>query len=431
MRTALLIAFHFPPILGSSGVQRTLRFAQHLPKFGWRPIVLTIDAKAYEAVSEGGGNDIPPDLEVHRAFGRDAARSLSILGRYPRALALPDRWAIWKHWAVPVAMRIVSTSDVDVLWSTFPIATAQQIGLEVAQRTGLPWVAEFRDPMWQGDYPEDATVNRAWLKLERSVFERADSVVVATPGAARMYTERYPALSTTRVELIENGYDEETFQRAEADIGREASRSQPSLGGRSSGTGPVCLVHSGKIYPSERDPSQLFAALAGLKAVGAMSASDLRIILRATGEEARYRALLDKLGIGDLVSIEPAIDYLSALREMLTVDGLLILQAANCNAQVPAKLYEYLRARRPILALTDPSGDTARVLFASGVGRIAPLDSASAIAEALLAFIGDVRTGAWRCADSTLVAGFSRQAQTALLADRFNEAVVSRSRTHG
>ena len=87
-RTVLLIAFHFPPIKGSSGVQRTLRFAQHLPKFGWRPIVLTIDPRAYEEAGNIVGNEIPEGLEVHRAFGLNTARQLSLFGRYPEALAL-------------------------------------------------------------------------------------------------------------------------------------------------------------------------------------------------------------------------------------------------------------------------------------------------------------------------------------------------------
>ena len=86
-RSVLMIAFHFPPILGSSGVQRTLRFAQHLPGFGWRPIVLTIADSAYEARGPAAGNEVPADLEVHRALGFDAARQLSVMGRYPRLLA--------------------------------------------------------------------------------------------------------------------------------------------------------------------------------------------------------------------------------------------------------------------------------------------------------------------------------------------------------
>src|SRR6476620_6554267 len=95
-RTVLLIAFHFPPILGSSGVQRTLRFAQHLPRFGWTPVVLTVNAFAYESAATSIGNEVPAELPTYRTLGLDAARHLSIFGRYPKWLATPDRWATWR-----------------------------------------------------------------------------------------------------------------------------------------------------------------------------------------------------------------------------------------------------------------------------------------------------------------------------------------------
>jgi hypothetical protein len=72
---------------------------------------------------------------------------------------------------------------------------------------------------------------------------------------------------------------------------------------------------------------------------------------------------------------------------MISADGVVLLQAATCNYQVPAKLYEYLRARRPILALTDPRGDTAAILRSAGVDTIAPLDSKDAIARLLQRFL--------------------------------------------
>ena len=422
LRTVLLIAFHFPPVKGSSGVQRTLRFAQHLPKFGWQPVVLTIDPRAYEAVSEAAGNEIPPGLEVHRAFGLDAATDLSLWGRYPRALALPDRWALWRIWAVRKALRIVRTRAVHALWSTFPIATAHRIGLDVARRTGVPWVAEFRDPMWQGDYPPDPRVNRVWLDLERRIFERADAAVVVTPGAVSTYEERFPAFGQSRLALIENGYDEETFQRAQA-----ALPAHPGTQRR----GPVTLLHSGIIYPSERDPTHLFAALANLKRTGQITTGQLQLTLRASGNEATYRAELARLDIADIVRMEPTVGYLAALQEMLTVDGLLILQAANCNAQVPAKLYESVRARRPILALTDAAGDTARTLEAMGAGVIAALDSQQQIEQALLRFVSDIGTGNAKQASPEVIARYSREAQTGQLAGVLDRAAAMRRTAHG
>lgn len=416
MRRVLLVAFHFPPQRGSSGMQRTLRFAQHLPKFGWQPIVLTIHPSAYEETGGSSGNEVPPDLTVYRAFGFNAAARLSLFGRYPQFLALPDRWASWRYWALPKALDIIRKYDVEAVWTTFPIATTHRIGLEVARRSGLPWIAEFRDPMWQSDWPVEATANVAWRRLEERIFRAVDCAVFTAPSAAKLYAERYPHLTPSKLAVIENGYDEETFARAEAAL--------PPSGGERTAL-PLTLLHSGIVYRSERDPAHLFAAIAALKRKGQIGAASLRIILRASGSDD-YLPDLRRSGIDDIVRVEPSVDYLTALREMLTVDGLLILQAANCNAQIPAKMYEYLRARRPILALTDPQGDTARTLQSLRAGRVARLDSSEEIESALMEFVEEIRAGAAKVPSADAVERCSRQARTGELANLLEFAAAGR-----
>jgi hypothetical protein len=432
-RTVLLIAYHFPPLRGSSGMQRTLRFAQHLPKFGWRPIVLSIHPRAYEEVAQVAGNEVPADLAVHRAFGFNAATQLALFGRYPKALALPDRWATWRFWAVPKALRLIRDEGISAIWSTFPVSTAHLIGLELAKRTGLPWIAEFRDPMWQHDWPPDPTANRVWLDLEHKIFARADWTVFTAPSAIDLYGERFPKLPAERRVLIENGFDEETFRRAEQSNATPSSATQApgnahTVAPDSRRSKPITLLHSGIIYRSERDPTQFFAAIAALKKQGQVDANRLQIVLRASGSESNYVGDLQRLDIADIVRLEPAIDYMAALREMLTVDGLLILQAANCNAQVPAKLYEYLRARRPILALTDPAGDTARTLQMAGTGLIARLDNTAEIAAALLKFLAEIESDTARVLAPETVVRYSREAKTGELARLLERALQAKRR---
>ncbi len=148
-----------------------------------------------------------------------------------------------------------------------------------------------------------------------------------------MYAERYPGLPATRWAVIPNGYDEETFLDAER-----------ATSNRVEG-GPIVLVHSGLLYPSERDPRAFFGAIAALRQEGRVSPATLQVILRASGFEQEYRAMLRERGIDDIVRLEPAVGYREALAELVGADGLLLFQASNCNHQIPAKLYEYLRAR--------------------------------------------------------------------------------------
>ncbi|GMU68304.1 MAG: hypothetical protein AMXMBFR37_06370 [Steroidobacteraceae bacterium] len=410
-RNVLLIAFQFPPMRGSSAIQRTLRFAQHLPKFGWKPVVLTATPGAYEAVSSRADSDTG-SIEVHRARALDAARHLSLFGRYPRSLAIPDRWVTWKYSAVPVALRLIREKQIDVVWTTFPIATAHEIGLAVERRSGVPWVAEFRDPMWQGDYPPDPRVNRAWKNLESRIFQRARRVVVTTPGAARDYRERFPGYRSDDIHVVENGFDEDAFAAAESRV-RLRPASAPIPGRR------LTLLHSGVIYPSERDPTHLFDALASLKSSGDPIADRLELKLRASGNDLLFRRMIQERQIANIVKLEPAIDYVSALEEMLTVDGLLILQASNCNAQIPAKLYEYFRAGRPIVALTDPEGDTAVALARTRAGLIAPLDSTGGITMVLREFVQRADTNQWTPISDSAAGQYSREQRTGEIAEIF------------
>jgi hypothetical protein len=101
VKRVLMIAFHYPPMRGSSGIQRALKFSQYLPEFGWQPLVLTVNPRAYESVSHDQMCEVSDHVRVARAFALDTARHLSLRGRYPGLLALPDRWISWWLGAVP------------------------------------------------------------------------------------------------------------------------------------------------------------------------------------------------------------------------------------------------------------------------------------------------------------------------------------------
>lgn len=378
-----MIAYHFPPLAGSSGIQRTLRFVQHLPALGWQPLVLSADPRAYEKTSDDLLADVPPGTEVRRAFALDTARHLQFKGRYFGAMARPDRWMIWRFDAVRQGLRMAREFRPDVIWSTYPIATAHVIGSALHRRTGLPWIADFRDPMAQDGYPADPKTWQMFKAIEEDAVTHAHWSVFTTPGAAREYMERYPQ-AAGQIRVLENGYDEESF--ASVGGGPAAARRQPA-------EGPLVLLHSGIVYPAERDPTELFVALSMLRSGGRVGPAQLRLRFRASVHDDLLKALGTKHGVSDMVELCPAVPYRQALAEMMEVDALLVMQASNCNAQIPAKIYEYLRAGRPILALTDPVGDTAGVLRSAGLNTIARLDSAEDIAQRLEAFVEAVRTG--------------------------------------
>lgn len=398
-----MVAFHFPPQRGSSGIQRTLKFAQYLPAHGWQALVLSAHPRAY--IDTGGSYTGP--AEVTRAFAVDSARHLAIRGRYLRLLALPDRWVGWCLGAIPAGLRIIRRARCQVIWSTYPIASAHLIGLALRRLTGLPWIADLRDPMIDDAYPTDPWMRSAAAWVERQTVRHCTRAVCTTPGAVRSYRQRYPEIPPERFRLIENGYDEEEFTHA-------APAPEPA-------GGPFVLLHSGIVYPSERDPRPLFAALGRLRREGRLSAVNFRLVLRAAVHETLLADLAREHGITDLIELAPALPYRAALAEMQAAGGLLVLQAANCNEQIPAKLYEYLRAGRPILALTDPAGDTAGLMRAAAIDTVAALDDADAIAQALPRFLDLAVSGRAPLATQAFVRAQARAARTAQLAALLDE----------
>jgi hypothetical protein len=105
---------------------------------------------------------------------------------------------------------------------------------------------------------------------------------------------------------------------------------------------------------------------------------------------------------------------------MLTADGLLVVQGFTSNHAIPAKLYEYIRARRPILALVHAEGETAKLLRHLGIETIVPNDDVARIAAGLADFLARL-DGNWaKVASPELVRSYSREARAAELAALFD-----------
>jgi Glycosyl transferase 4-like domain len=407
-----MVAFHYPPFHGSSGLQRTLSFSRHLPANGWESVILTATPCAYPNIGDDQMGDIPKSVPVRRAFALDTTRHLALRGRYSKYMALPDRWVTWLFSAIPAGLQLVHKHKPKIIWSTYPIATAHLIGFVLHRLTGIPWIADFRDPMTEVDpktnqqFPTDSDVWRSRRWIERQCVQSSSRMVFVTPGSYRMHIDRYPELTNDRCALIANGYDEDVFAEAERLEFDRTLRDQR-----------LVLLHSGTLYPTaDRDPSAFFKALANLRRAGKITPANLEVVLRATGYDDHYRQLIQKNDLRDIVTLAPSIPYRESLAEMLHADGLLIFQGYTSNPAIPAKLYEYFRARRPIFALVEPEGDTAQILREANVGTLVPLDFEPAIVSGLLEFLELIRNKKAPVLDPATMRTHSREYQARELA---------------
>jgi glycosyltransferase involved in cell wall biosynthesis len=360
-RKLLILTYHFPPSAAAGGF-RMLGFAQHLPAFGWHAVVVA-----------------PPRLPGEPS---DPA----LFERVPRETALcyvdyPSRWpwkpftkffggAAWLPFAAAGCYRAIRHYRPHAVLSSGPPHHVHLLGRHLHRWIGLPWVADFRDPWVAGDRSAMTWQVASWEKrAEPSVILEADAIIANTPAASNILGEAYPEHSP-KIVSITNGYDAERF----------LANSIRPLAHQT-----VEIAHLGEIY-ANRDPEPFLKAIRGLMSDDTPSrrAFRIRFIGRLGAAQQQINYLIRTEGLESVVELGGQVAYDESLRVMLGADVLLLLDSPGRRTGVPAKLYEYIGARRPILALAEQKSDVAWVLRESGLPhRVAPPRDAEAIRCAL------------------------------------------------
>ncbi len=401
MRKLLMIAYNFPP-LTTSGMYRSLQFARFLPQFGWEPTVLTIRTDTVRSpgpLDDSPLRELPADFRVerttvfeplHMAVGLrnrivgDPNRGCGEDGPRPNGngvqpvnwrdwvsdlLSLPDRQAGYIFPAANRAISMIESGRIDAIYSTSPPASSHVAALIAHRVTGVPWIADFRDPWISNQFVslrQTTYLDRFDSWLEECVIRNADRVIANTEELRDDFGERYPELAD-RFYTVTNGFDpdEEIVPPVE---GPDTPR-------------PFRITHAGTLY-GHRNPMPLIKALEILHRRGSISPGDMELcLLGAVVNRADYLEYLDNSPVKDMVHFKDAVPRREALRFLASSDILLLIQAGT-TLQIPRKLYEYFAVGRNILALVTP-GATENLLRREGLGRIVRPDDPEVIADTL------------------------------------------------
>ncbi len=420
-RPFLLISFFYPPFQ-TVGALRLSKLSKHLPRFGWRPTVLTVANDTNPATMPV---EVPEEW-VHRTRMLDVnvlpklvlgkkriaeqgfwnlaptprGRLLGSAGRLYRNLVnFPDGQIGWLPSALARGAALVRAERPALVYSSAMPATSHLVAAGLALRFGLPWIAEFRDPWTDNpNYDRPPILAAVERLLETKTMANARRIVSVTPEMVEQLSRRFGLPG----ELVPNGFDPE-----DAPAGIQL-------------TSAFTMTFTGMVYPGKQSLRPLFEALVELRRTAEVPPG---FLVRLVGRHVAALAQeANSAGVSDLVTVMPQMSREEALRLQAesTVLLLPLWTDENLGSWYPAKMFEYMGARRPILAIGPWKNEAARLLSTRGAGWVG--STTDEMVPLLRRWFEDYRRGgAAAVQPGTLLEDFRRDRAAERLAQVFDQ----------
>lgn len=368
------------------------------------------------------------------------------------ATRFPDAHVGWTPFALAAGWRMIRVQRPAVLYSTASPFTDHLVALLLHRWTGIPWVAELRDGWYRWnraifpDYPWwRAPLERA---LEAATVRRASRMVLVTEAMARAFRRQYPDLPPDHFAVVTNGFDpgllEQLDRERPAAVRLEAMpndeqnpvENRSLIGpGSATGGGRFVVLHTGALYHGR-------GIEAFLDAAGQLAKQDegfreqFRLRLVGTldeGARAEIARQGARHGLGQQVSYQGYLDHAATLVAQRAAHLLLLIvnTTPGAEATVPAKLFEYLAAGVPILAVVPPGATAMDIMNATRAGWVAPAHQPSAIKDALARAFHSHRVRQPFTPDLAQIARYDRRVLTADLARVLDAATTHRAAPSG
>lgn len=428
MPRVLIITYYWPPSGGSS-VLRWLKFTKYFREFGWEPVIYTPLNPESQEIDPALEKDIPENVEIirtpiwepygiyKRLTGRKPGDRLGValmtdkktsawfgkLSLWIRSnLFIPDPKRFWISPSVRYLTKFISANRIDVVVTTGPPHSMHLIGLGLKKKTGIKWVADFRDPWTNIDFYSDLLLTKMADKrhrqLEKQILLNADCVVTVSDT----WAEEFRQLGGIRVKTIMNGFDYE-----------------PILPHMEEKDNKFSILHLGSI-PLSRNPENFWKVLSDLVNENAEFASALQIKLIGKVDLKVIEALeVNKLK--NYLKYESFIPHELTYQQLTSASVLLLIINNTPNSQgiLTNKFYEYLSAHRPILALGPVEGDASKILSNTAAGKIFNYSDTQALRQHLLNLFKLYQQGNLKV-DPKEIDRYSRKSLTAEMVQLFN-----------
>ena len=425
-KKVLIITYYWPPA-GGPGVQRWLKFVKYLPDFGIQPIVYIPENPTYPIVDEALVKEVSDTAIIlkHKIFepyqlasflSKNKTKKISS-GIIPNQkkqsfldkvfllirgnLFIPDARVYWVKPSVSFLEKYISENNIDTIITSGPPHSLHLIGLELKQKLGVKWFADFRDPWTTIGYHKALRLSNyaanKHKKLERRVLNTADTIIVTSNTTKK----EFEAITKKPIAVITNGYDTENIAKQALDT-------------------KFTLAHIGS-FLSERNPQLLWESLVELvqeipdfkthleiKLIGAVSQEVLETI-----NEFGLDSYLNNLGY---VSHSEAIAHQRKSQVLLLIE----INSEDTKSIIPGKLFEYMVSGRPIIAIGPQGSDFSEIISTTNTGVFFDYSDKMKLKSVLLNFYNQFLEGNLQ-SNAIGLQHYSRKNLTAKLVEVLNK----------
>lgn len=413
MKKALIITYYWPPA-GGSGVQRWLKFVKYFRDFGIEPIVYTIENPNYPILDESLAKDIPDGITILKQpiwepnnlfafFGKKKTESAGFLNPNPLLFGrmlqyiranyfIPDARKFWVKPSIKYLNNYLKLNKIDVIITTGPPHSMHLIGLNLKKELNIKWIADFRDPWTEIDYFQQLPLTKKAIEkhhyLEKEVLKNADAVLVV----GKTMRENFSPFNS-QVITVTNGFDEE-FADTIAELDSKFT-----------------VTHIG-LMNADRNPKMLWEVLAEIISENAEFAADFELkLIGKTDASVIYdiskHQLTKNVQIIDYVTHDKVVEFQKKSQILL----LIVNNVASAKGIITGKIFEYLMAKRPILAIAPTNGDLAEIINETNGGLAVDFDNNQALKLAMLNLYAKFKQGNLT-AESKNIAQFHRKELT-------------------
>jgi hypothetical protein len=370
----LIITYYWPPA-GGSGVQRWLKFVKYLQEFGIEPVVFTAENANYLKQDVSLINEIPKNIVVLRQPIWEPTKILfwkkkkqenkgisnvskgGLLSFIRGNFFIPDPKIFWVKPTVNYLQKYIENNTIDAIISSGPPHSMHLIAQKLHEKNDIKWLADFRDPWsdlyYNKDFKQLTFAKNKNKKLEDAVLQNADCILTVSNNLKQEFLQK-----AKRVAVITNGFDDEFVAAENLSLDTKFSISYIGL------------------LPKQSNPKLLFKVLKALCDENLTFKKDLQLnfigdISAEVSVEIKKNKLIENTSFVGYVSHQQAIEYQTKSQVLL----LLIPNVKNNKGILTGKLFEYLKAKRPILAIGPEKGDLAAILKETNAGIIVNFDA--------------------------------------------------------